>query len=435
MNILLYLTLLVLVMLFVYCLFVRESFTQTYDQNYEFVARDNYKYDKDSKFISQFDNYLALGESEYKNLRQKLEDKNKYDKDIDVKDINTRNIKYIQNLNRLPNYPLIKRELSLIEFDDILTKIKYNPDYKYNNDISHFKEVNMDKNLLYSFNLIKEWIIEKISMVADEELYKMEFINNERFLYIEDQLLSYKVDYENHLEHFIFKMRVYRKNKLTHFIIYFDMILDNYNQHYYVNDLIILGSDIQENIEFSKFKRNHFKLADKFNSNINIDKKKLDSFLKQKQKKQIHEYDTNYCFFKNAKDRNDCISISKNKNSIGIYDSQCLYNEDCPFYKKNNNYPNSRGGCKKGYCEMPTNIKLVGYKEYISGNNAICYNCNKTDDCSGIECNMCCEQQKDPKLYPNLEGPDYSYPNDYNERIKHSKSFEQKNMTPISLIV
>ena len=177
MNILLYLTVLVLVMLFVYCLVIRESFIQTYDQNYEFVARDNYEYDKDSKFITQYDNYLALGESEYKNLRQKLEDKKEYETDIDVKDINTRNIKYIQNLNRLPNYPLIKRELSLIEFDDILTKIKYNPDYKYNSDISHFKDVNMDKNLLYSFNLVKEWIIEKISMIADEELYKMEFIN------------------------------------------------------------------------------------------------------------------------------------------------------------------------------------------------------------------------------------------------------------------
>ena len=103
------------------------------------------------------------------------------------------------------------------------------------------------------------------------------------------------------------------------------------------------------------------------------------------------------------------------------------------FYKKNNNYPNKRGGCKKGYCEMPVNINLLGYKEYLDSNKAICYNCKK-ENCNGIECNMCCEDQKDSEKYPNLNGPDYAYPNDFNERIKHSKYFENNNLTPIKLI-
>ena len=202
----------------------------------------------------------------------------------------------------------------------------------------------------------------------------------------------------------------------------------------YINDIIILGTDIQENIVFSDFKKNYFKLADTFNSDINLDKDEINKFIELKQKKQVYEHDNNYCFFKNANDKNNCISVSKDNNSLGIYDSPCLYNEDCPYYKKNKNYPNSRGGCNNGYCEMPTNVKLVGYKEFIDGNKPICYNCKKTDGCKGMECNMCCEEQKDSKLYPNLNSPDYAYFNDYNHRMKYMKEFEKKNMSPISLI-
>ena len=32
--------------------------------------------------------------------------------------------------------------------------------------------------------------------------------------------------------------------------------------------------------------------------------------------------------------------------------------------ENNKNYPNNRGGCINGYCEMPINIKSRGYKYY-----------------------------------------------------------------------
>ena len=35
------------------------------------------------------------------------------------------------------------------------------------------------------------------------------------------------------------------------------------------------------------------------------------------------------------------------------WDKPCLRNEDCPFYKKNMNYPNNFGQCINGFCEMP----------------------------------------------------------------------------------
>jgi hypothetical protein len=428
MNILLFLTLILLIILFTYTMFI-ETF-QNYNQNYEFVPISEFNSENDTKFINQFDNILDLDISEYKNLKEKIAFKKKHT--INNPNVSKRNLELINNLDKRTNYPQIKRELSLIEFDDVLTRLKQNKLYTYKKSLNNLiPMLKYDQRILHSYYLVKEWIIEKISVLADEPLYEMKYVNNERFKYIEDKLLTYNINYKEHLEQFIFKMRVYRPNKQTHFIVHFDILLDNYNIKYYINDLIILGTDIESNILFSKFNKNNFGLSDKFSNKTT--KSDLNKFLEEKKKKEIYEYDRHYCFYKNAKNKNECISVSKNDNTIGIYDSPCLYDEDCPFYKKNNNYPNKRGGCKKGYCEMPVNINLLGYKEYLDSNKALCYNCKK-DNCSGIECNMCCEEQKDSEKYPNLNGPDYAYPNDFNERIKYSNYFENNNLTPIKLI-
>ena len=423
MNILLLLTLILLIILFTYTMFIEPY--KNFKQDYEFVPISEFNSENDTKFIDQFDNILDLDISEYKNLKEKLEFKKK-----NINNISERNLDLINKLDKSTNYPQIKRELSLIEFDDILTRLKENPLYTYKKNLNNLNNILIyDESLLYSYNLVKEWIIEKISILSDDKLYRMKYVNNERFKYIEDKLLKYNV--KNNLEQFIFKMRVYRPNKHTHFIVHFDILFDNYNIKYYINELLILGTDIESNILFSKLNQNKFGLSDNFsNKTTELD---LKNFLEEKKKKEIYEYDSHYCFYKNAKNKNECISVSKNDNTIGIYDSPCLYDEDCPFYKKNNNYPNKRGGCKKGYCEMPVNINLLGYKEYLDSNKAVCYNCKK-DNCSGIECNMCCEEQNDSEKYPNLNGPDYAYSNDFNERIKYSNYFENNNLTPIKLI-
>ena len=45
---------------------------QEYDQNYEFVSKNEYDYDKDTKFIDQYDNVLTLSKLEYKNFNQSV---------------------------------------------------------------------------------------------------------------------------------------------------------------------------------------------------------------------------------------------------------------------------------------------------------------------------------------------------------------------------
>ena len=264
MNILLLLTLILLIILFTYTMFIEtfQNYNQNYNQNYEFVPISEFNPENDTKFINQFDNILDLDISEYKNLKEKLELKKKHI--INNKNITKRNLELINKLDKSTNYPQIKRELSLIEFDDILTRLKQNTLYKYKKSINNLKELKYDQSLLYSYNLVKEWIIEKISILADDKLYKMKYVNNERFKYIEDKLLTYNINYKEHLEQFIFKMRVYRDNKQTHFIVYFDILFDNYTIKYYINDLVILGTDIESNILFSKFNKNKFGLSDKF---------------------------------------------------------------------------------------------------------------------------------------------------------------------------
>ena len=144
---------------------------------------------------------------------------------------------------------------------------------------------------------------------------------------------------------------------------------------------------------------------------------------------------------KDALDKNTCISYTPDE-GVGIWDTPCKYNEDCPFFKKNRNYPNSRGGCIDGFCEMPTNIKTLGYKEYNEAgtNAAICYNCDKYtkengEICKGIECNQCCKLQEKKELYPNLKSPDYSFPNDYFERIKYAEELKKLNLAPVKITI
>ena len=226
MNILLFLTLILLIILFTYTMFI-ETF-QNYNQNYEFVPISEFNSENDTKFINQFDNILDLDISEYKNLKEKIAFKKKHT--INNQNVSKRNLELINNLDKRTNYPQIKRELSLIEFDDVLTRLKQNKLYTYKKSLNNLiPMLKYDQRILHSYYLVKEWIIEKISVLADDPLYEMKYVNNERFKYIEDKLLTYNINYKEHLEQFIFKMRVYRPNKQTHFILHFDILFDNYN--------------------------------------------------------------------------------------------------------------------------------------------------------------------------------------------------------------
>ena len=101
------------------------------------------------------------------------------------------------------------------------------------------------------------------------------------------------------------------------------------------------------------------------------------------------------------------------KDYYSIWDKKCATNEECPYYKKNTRYENSRGGCINGNCEFPVGVKKIGYTKYNDEeyNRALCYNCQDTTDLS------CCANIKD---FQDKNGVginnDYVFENDADDR-------------------
>jgi hypothetical protein len=105
--------------------------------------------------------------------------------------------------------------------------------------------------------------------------------------------------------------------------------------------------------------------------------------------------------------------------SVGIYDTPCKKNEDCPFYGINQNYENDFGKClDNGQCELPINMIPLGFKYYKGNpqNKPLCYNCNSDKFKVFTELDSCCEDQYDKKKYPYLKSPDFAFDNDFQDR-------------------
>jgi len=111
---------------------------------------------------------------------------------------------------------------------------------------------------------------------------------------------------------------------------------------------------------------------------------------------------------------------------IGVYDSPCKKNEDCPFYKMNKNYKNEFGKClENGNCELPINMERIGFRYYKNKkyNNPLCYNCDSEEFKVGTSLDDCCDKQYDKEKYPFLKSPDYSFEGDF---IDRKNFFNQK---------
>lgn len=122
------------------------------------------------------------------------------------------------------------------------------------------------------------------------------------------------------------------------------------------------------------------------------------------------------CYGKIAYNNFDCESKydinGKKIYRIGVWDKLCSNNNECPFYKKNLNYPNTFGKCINGYCQMPLGIESISPRKFNVKKQPICSNCKK-----GL---YCCNEQKDLSKYPNLKSPDYRFANDSNLRKKYN---------------
>jgi hypothetical protein len=92
------------------------------------------------------------------------------------------------------------------------------------------------------------------------------------------------------------------------------------------------------------------------------------------------------------------------KTRTTTWDHPCIVDSDCPYFKANTNYSNTRGGCMdSGVCELPIGVKRVSYRKFEDKDiyAPFCYGCDAYDT-------ECCSKQKQP---------DYAFVNDTNDRI------------------
>jgi hypothetical protein len=118
--------------------------------------------------------------------------------------------------------------------------------------------------------------------------------------------------------------------------------------------------------------------------------------------------------------------------TFGTWDIIPRLSQECPYYKSNKNYPNDFGKLIDNYCELPNNMKLVGYRNYSKDPTflPLCYNCEKDKRLfSNQTVGFCCDDQNDKDKYPNLITPDYVFKDDFNLRMKYKDNFEILNLS------
>jgi hypothetical protein len=103
------------------------------------------------------------------------------------------------------------------------------------------------------------------------------------------------------------------------------------------------------------------------------------------------------------------------KKAKNIWDKPCISNKECPYYEANKNYKNKRGGCIRGYCEMPLGIQRKGFTLYKKSSKPICHGCNLVNT-------NCCSKKK------GMASPDYVFLGDENSRISERKELSERNI-------
>jgi len=158
-------------------------------------------------------------------------------------------------------------------------------------------------------------------------------------------------------------------------------------------------------------------------TNLIFDDKIINKILK---KKFNDKYSYYKCYGKDALNMNECetdITNNNLKTIKGKWDNLCKINKECPYFKKNKNYKNNRGGCINGWCEMPIGIKQISPHFYNKKHKPMCYNCKNSKEF------YCCDQQKKKnKIYKNISGPDYIFKNDIFQRTNYKNILKKKNL-------
>ena len=359
----------------------------TYYNKYDIKNKELYKYDIFNNIIEQDENKVVEEEEEEKYLYYNYSILNNLYVDFKKK-------KKINN----ENYTFCKYFISQ-KLDFELQKYFKQPKTKNTLDVVKHKVLNRTKYAIVDFPSNINDIGLSNSIIYDKLLQYRTNLNKENFEF----LLNY---YTNQSVHTIW----------LHCNVIFDTLTNTIN----IISIKIIGSGINEDEYFRNLTVSKYKNTDNNDIHCSISTSKECKTPKNFKVniKSLLQNEGYMCINKYADNEADCIEDeNKNKNK-GIWDKPCKTNEDCPFYKANQNYDNELGGCVNGYCEFPINMKTLSFTK--AENKPVCYNCNYNKDCVGIDCNLCCEEQKNNSLYPNLLSPDYAFGQDYYIRNKET---------------
>ena len=68
---------------------------------------------------------------------------------------------------------------------------------------------------------------------------------------------------------------------------------------------------------------------------------------------------------------------------------------------------------------MPLNVNNIGFR-FKGKRQPLCHNCPREEECIGLQCAMCCNDQ---------ELPDYAFEKDYKERQEHLDELNSKDLS------
>ena len=343
----------------------------------------------------------------------------------------------IEVVDSNPNYASYQREISVYNFLKILELLKKKLEVKdYITKIfksGAFKEETSGKEPK-SFSIIKNKVLKQLSELVQSFDEKYNYIYRE---FTEDNSKILKHQYYREIFKYIdlldFLLTISREDKNIIYTIKVSAFYDYSNFNIGVSNVELIGITTYENSnkKFYKFYRNKYLVCDKNNVHNSLSREPMcndSSRINFKEftrntDKSDWEANNSKCFFKEADNKIDCLSEDSN-GKIGIWDTRCKNDYDCPFFgnKGNRNYPNNRGGCDKdGYCELPLNMKSISYRKYDNSPifKPLCHNCPEIKNCVGNDCNKCCEMQ---------ENPDYAFRNDTSDRSNHRESLNSKGL-------
>lgn len=370
--------------------------------------------------------------------------------------------------NKNHKYEGIKMEIHPAQMDGILTFMKSRfPQYTNVASIDQ----NLVNNSDYFYTQTKNWLLNLINLgsceMSEHDIYEIQspeqqsdidknrtFLkiqNMNDFTIIHDKLETQKTSADTNFIRFEMKLVVYREPADIAFSIDAHMVINKISNTYYINRLELLGIIFEDKIKIVRdglrntvsdcSLRNSYECNTLASNTAEYQRIQRETIRNNTlREKQLNEDALYRCFGKNAQNKFECESFELlAEEDTGLYRKvppgiwakrRCTNNEECPYYRANQNYPNNRGGCVNGACEMPLNVANITPTIPDPRTNPFCHNCERNSNCSGTECLQCCNSQRSNR---NMASPDYAFTNDTQERSRYANTLRRRNLSPFKL--